>query len=221
MDCERCGRKLVDLTKPCPDCGGFNHGYGQNMTKAPKHKINLNIIIIVFFIICSFFIIKITAERYYLKEEYYQGTDFKIKYAISKWKEFDMDDDNYGVLLYNNGTTTHVSFQKKLIDLNLDLRISEEREKLYRDYVSYFFSNSERQFTNVMDHFQETTNNILYLTADYRDYNDLENRGKIYIVHTYDGRALTFWLSLDKTTIVDVDDEVLTLITNMEYKKRS
>jgi len=216
MYCEKCGRKLVDLTKPCPDCGGFNNGYGQNIVELPKKKINLNIIVIVFFIVCSFFMIKITSQRYYNKEKYYQGMDFKIKYEISKWKEFDSEEDEYGILLYNNGTSTHVQFQKELVDLNLDLGVNEEREKLYQYYVSYFFNNTERQFTNVMANFKETTNNILYLTADYRDYRNGYDRGKIYIVHTYEGQALTFWLTLDKTTILDVDDDVLSLITNME-----
>lgn len=219
MYCNKCGEKIVDISKPCSTCGMYvnsevNLNSVENFNKEEKSlKLVLLVSLLLFFIIVS----GVSIIGYSSKVMEYNGSNYVLSYSNNIWSKSNYSDGEYLYLQYNKDSSIYLQISNDAIETNLNVEDMEEKEMLYSVFMNVFDSTSDMLFTNIMSDISPLDNSdYYYLSADFSQYSGYGYVGKVYFLHTSNGKTLTIMLNLNDGSISEVEEDVFDLFRNIE-----
>ena len=216
--CNRCGGKVYDITKPCPTCGMYldNNVVNQNVMPSQNGKridkriifFCLGLIAVIAFFIFNALDIPSTEE--------FLGNGYRVKYLTDVWGD---DVKSYGeyFVLFHKKSRDYLVFPNEVINYSLNLEDVDSRQSLYNSYQREFNNSSQISYNNIMSELKKLDGtSYYYLSADFYNYFDANYRGRVYFLHSADGKCLTLILVTGKNSAVAVEKDVLNLFKNIE-----
>jgi len=218
--CDKCGERIHDLSKPCPTCGMYinsniNTSYNKEGGKKTT-KILIGIIIIVGIVFIGLSLIN-SINSYAVEDIDFRGNNYSFYYNDGAWLESDLSTDEYYILQNNNDLNAYLQFPVNAVEFNLNLDSNDVRDSMYSTYKSFFSTNSEYYYHNIMSEFKILNNtNNYYLTADFYKNDDVSIKGKIFIISSPTGKTISVLLKKGSKDIADIEDDVFDILKEVK-----
>ena len=219
MYCDKCGEKIVDISKPCSTCGMYvnNENNLNSVDDIKKEEKSLKSVLLISLVLFLSVISVGSIINYSSKVMEYNGNNYALRYSNSIWSKSNYSDDEYLYLQYNRNSAIYLQIPNDAVEINLNVEDMEEKDRLYSVFMNVFDNTSDILFTNIMSEIRPLDNsNYYYLSADFNKYSGYGYTGKVYFLHTSNGKTLTILLNLNDGSIADVEEDVFNLFRNIE-----
>lgn len=213
--CNKCGATVNNPNEACPNCGIVCTSGVVNINEDTR-KFPINIFVVIIAVLAILFSVAFMQSGLSTAMVSFEAVNFSLEYDNVKWSAYDLDEE-YFALVDNIDTNTFIQMPYEAIDWNIKLDNDENLYALYVSYVSVLSSVKEKNFTNVSSNFRKLEDtNYYYLTADFNSYTDYTSKGKLYVVATHDGKALSILIYLGNKDFSEIEDSVLDVIKSIE-----
>lgn len=209
--CNKCGEKIVDVTKPCPTCGLKNDNSNNFIITNGKTYFSLLVIIVVILFGCGLFFIRNSFSSIMID---HIADNYSLTYDNIVWTEYEVGEGVYA-LINNSDKDIFLQFPVVAEELGFALNSEENCEAVYDAYVVTLNKAVNLDYNNISSGIKRLDGtDYYYLTADYISY-DNTSRGKLYVILTEDGKAINVLLTLGSNSILDVEEDIYDILRSI------